>query len=354
MTVGEEVVKEAKIVMTRKAEAYKALANAQAEFKPVKMNKSASIPFKNKETGQFSYKEYKYGDLAAILEATRPALNKHGISFSHECGITYDDGCYVSATPVLRFSNGYEMRDGTVTMRPANVNPHAIGSVMTYAKRYSLTAKLGIAAEEDDDGHGAMPSSDEEKTSNRKPKTPSKGRPATAPREQSSSNEKIEQFVNGKLNPKYQTANGLLSIQKVKKLIGAVEEKNIDKHKFMQFLNQGIYKETPVQKPYDIRQSDFDAIMMIVDQWEALEKKIDNSPEDQSAVNLINLDQEAAIKDKVKEFDIDRKQFMVWLHDFAVAKGDADVKKVCDVHADWYHEIMQKLDDPIDIMAHGK
>jgi hypothetical protein len=36
-------------------------------------------------------------------------------------------------------------------------NPQAIGSAITYARRYTLTGLLGIAADLDDDAEAAMP-----------------------------------------------------------------------------------------------------------------------------------------------------------------------------------------------------
>ena len=41
---------------------------------------------------------------------------------------------------------------------PAQADPQKLGSLITYLKRYSLQAMLGIATE-DDDGNSAMPSS---------------------------------------------------------------------------------------------------------------------------------------------------------------------------------------------------
>lgn len=339
MTVGQEMAEEMKkqaTGITMKAEAFKALAAAQAEFCAVKMNKCAITK---------GNKKYKYGDLSAITDATRPALNKHGIASTFEVAVSYDDGCYVSATPVLMFSNGFEMRDGTVTMRASGPDPHSIGSVMTYAKRYAMSAKLNIAAEEDDDGHAGMPDGNGDSAPPQNNRTP---RPRTAPKEQSSSNSKIEQFVNGKLNPKYQTANGLLSIQKIKKLTEEVKKKEINPIDLIAFLNKGVYKKTPIEKSYEIRQADFDAIMMIVDQWETVSKK-----EMPAEVDLITLDQETVIKDKVKGEEIDIKQFMRWLGDYTAAMGDR-VEKVSEIHAEWYDGIIEKIDDPIDIMAHGK
>src|SRR5262249_26840935 len=42
-------------------------------------------------------------------------------------------------------------------------NPQALGSLLTYLRRYAITALLGIATEEDDDGKAAKPKSSSSK-----------------------------------------------------------------------------------------------------------------------------------------------------------------------------------------------
>ena len=44
---------------------------------------------------------------------------------------------------------------GVYPVRPAQNTPQGMGSAITYARRYSLSAMLGLAADDDDDGNAA-------------------------------------------------------------------------------------------------------------------------------------------------------------------------------------------------------
>jgi hypothetical protein len=43
----------------------------------------------------------------------------------------------------------------TVNMQPEKNSPQAIGSAITYMRRYAISAVLGLIVEEDDDGNKA-------------------------------------------------------------------------------------------------------------------------------------------------------------------------------------------------------
>ncbi len=45
---------------------------------------------------------------------------------------------------------------GTITMQASKDNPQAVGSALTYARRYSLMAIVGIASEDDDGTSASM------------------------------------------------------------------------------------------------------------------------------------------------------------------------------------------------------
>lgn len=121
---------------------YAALAAAQAEFKPIAKN------CVNPAFGS------KYADLQSILDGTRPALNRHGL-FLFQRVTSSKDG--VSVETVVSHSSGETLSSGVLLIPVISPkNPaQAFGSAETYARRYSLSAFLGVSADEDDDGNGA-------------------------------------------------------------------------------------------------------------------------------------------------------------------------------------------------------
>nr|DAL46431.1 MAG TPA_asm: ERF superfamily protein [Caudoviricetes sp.] len=121
---------------------YAALAAAQAEFKPV---------VKNCVNPAFGS---KYADLQSILDATRPVLNRHGL-FLFQRVMSSRDG--VSVETCVSHASGETLSSGVLflpVISPKNPS-QAFGSAETYARRYSLSAFLGVSADEDDDGNGA-------------------------------------------------------------------------------------------------------------------------------------------------------------------------------------------------------
>lgn len=121
---------------------YAALAAAQAEFKPIAKN------CVNPAFGS------KYADLQSILDGTRPALNRHGL-FLFQRVTSSKDG--VSVETCVTHATGGTLSSGVLFIPVVNPkNPaQAFGSAETYARRYSLSAFLGVNADEDDDGNGA-------------------------------------------------------------------------------------------------------------------------------------------------------------------------------------------------------
>jgi hypothetical protein len=93
----------------------------------------------------------KYADLSSIRDACRP-LAKHGLAFLQP---TRADGPHVTVTTVLIHSSGEWISEDLTLTAGANT-PQAVGSAITYGRRYGLAAMVGIAPE-DDDGEAAEP-----------------------------------------------------------------------------------------------------------------------------------------------------------------------------------------------------
>ncbi len=122
------------------AELVKALVAAQAEFKPV--NKNHENPF---------YKSH-YADLGDIIEATSPALRKHGLAVVQLPGMNGTG--MPNVTTMLTHTSG-EWVAGELSLPAGKPDAQGYGSAFTYGRRYGLQAILGVAAEEDDDGNAA-------------------------------------------------------------------------------------------------------------------------------------------------------------------------------------------------------
>lgn len=127
------------------AELCDALCKAQGEFKAIP--KDSEVEVKNKE-GRKLY-SYKYADLTTIIDCTRPQLSKHGLSFTQDYCKHRVLG--VGIVTILFHKSGQWLKTGFVPC-PINSNDmKAVAGQFTYGKRISLTAALGVSADEDVD-----------------------------------------------------------------------------------------------------------------------------------------------------------------------------------------------------------
>jgi hypothetical protein len=92
----------------------------------------------------------KYADLASCWEACRKPLTDNQLTILQPVKA---DGPSVTVTTILAHSSGQWMSE-SLTMTAGANTPQAIGSAITYGRRYGLCAMVGIAPE-DDDGEGA-------------------------------------------------------------------------------------------------------------------------------------------------------------------------------------------------------
>jgi len=129
-----------------------ALAAAQAEMSAARMDR------------RNTYYNANYATLASVIEASRPALTRHGLAVSQAVSIEGRDviitttighksGQYVSSA--LRATARELPRKGdkgqpTSTDQPLSVQ--ALGSTITYLRRYAYAAMVGVVADEDADG----------------------------------------------------------------------------------------------------------------------------------------------------------------------------------------------------------
>ncbi|MGX5475976.1 ERF family protein [Bacillus toyonensis] len=146
-----------------KSETITELAKALVKFNSEvnKIAKDADNPFfKN-----------NYATLDTIIDEIRPILSKHGLSIMQ---IPSGDGQNVTLKTLLLHESGEWLESDELTMKPVKNDPQAVGSCITYARRYSLAAFLSLNTGEDDDGNGATYGKDKPKPKGNGGQAPSK------------------------------------------------------------------------------------------------------------------------------------------------------------------------------------
>jgi hypothetical protein len=118
-----------------------ALAKAQGQMELAK--KSEANP----------YFKSKYADLAEIWDVIRKPLSDNGLSVAQGAS---SEGSKVKCSTLLMHTSGEWLED-VLEMTAKDASPQAIGSGITYARRYGIQAMVGVAAEKDDDGNMAQP-----------------------------------------------------------------------------------------------------------------------------------------------------------------------------------------------------
>lgn len=103
-----------------------------------------------KETGDAGSYQYRYAGLGSVSKKILPLLGKHGLSFTSAPTLT-DAGKFVLRYRLLHESG--EEINGEYPLSGANAQ--AQGSMITYARRYSLLAVTGVSPDQDDDDAAA-------------------------------------------------------------------------------------------------------------------------------------------------------------------------------------------------------
>lgn len=117
-----------------------ALTNAQKEF-CVAVFDSSNPHFKN-----------KFASLRSLREATKEQLSIHGLSISHTLG---RDALGLHLETILAHTSGEWMSSETPLFLGKN-DMQALGSAITYAKRYAKSAILDLVDGLEDDGNIAV------------------------------------------------------------------------------------------------------------------------------------------------------------------------------------------------------
>lgn len=128
--------------------------NAKQEYMAAFAEMQPEIPsvIKTGRTNNATYAKYE-----KIVESIQPILGKHGFGFSHR--VNQSNG-QIEVVCILSHRGGHS--EETQFIAPADTSGsknsvQAIGSTVSYGKRYTLNALLGISTkDEDNDDNGAV------------------------------------------------------------------------------------------------------------------------------------------------------------------------------------------------------
>jgi hypothetical protein len=143
---------------------------AQSEFTSALKAKTADAS----RAGGGGFK-FDYADLEMVDAACKPALNKHGIGVHHFPSTTPEG--VVNVLTMLMHGKSEQWIACSLGMKPSMNTPQAIGSTITYCRRYGLASICGVVTSDDDGAEASKPAPGDAARSRSVPKQP----PAAAP-----------------------------------------------------------------------------------------------------------------------------------------------------------------------------
>ena len=117
-----------------------ALSKVQGELQPA-IKDSANPFFKS-----------KYADLSSIWNVCRPVLSKFGLAVIQSVDKNNEQLILITT---LAHSSGQWMKSYAPLLM-GKMDSQALGSSMSYMRRYCLAAIVGVVVDEDDDGEASM------------------------------------------------------------------------------------------------------------------------------------------------------------------------------------------------------
>jgi len=136
-----------------KQQAVKSFYEAKSQFQlscpEIPRNVKKNIPDRN---GKPTNKVFHYADLAQILKTIKKPLCDFGLSIRFE---QKQENGLVDITCILSHKDGHSEQTSLCSQPDSSGGKaaiHSVASAVTYLKRYTLEAVLGISATQDDDG----------------------------------------------------------------------------------------------------------------------------------------------------------------------------------------------------------
>lgn len=123
---------------------FAALAKAQGEITSAELDAE----------GQAGTRVYSYATLTSVMTAVRKPLSDNGLSIIQMPERTRQGEVdLLRLTTILAHESGQSISN-VFEMYPPKQDPQGIGSAMTYMRRYTVMAIIGIAGANDDDAEG--------------------------------------------------------------------------------------------------------------------------------------------------------------------------------------------------------
>ena len=129
----------------KKSESISELSKALAKFQS-----NVKQPLKDKDNPFF---RSKYVPLENVVEAITQEAPNHGLSFVQWA--LNDEQGRVGVATMLMHESGEWIEFDSVHMKADKETAQGAGALITYLKRYSLSAVFGITSDQDDDGNSA-------------------------------------------------------------------------------------------------------------------------------------------------------------------------------------------------------
>lgn len=141
-----------------------ALAKSWAAIESPKHN--ARVQVSTRKGGKYTF---EYTDLNGILAAVRPIFIQNKLTIMQNSYSTIENGITLACVETTFLHESGEYAKSYPLKFPAAESMQDFGGQITYMKRYSLAAMLGIATEKDDDANGSSGNSYQYENNARQP-----------------------------------------------------------------------------------------------------------------------------------------------------------------------------------------
>jgi hypothetical protein len=96
----------------------------------------------------------KYADLGSVWDAARPVLSKNGLCIMQTTEVCSERNQVVMVTTLAHISG--QWMKSYLPLNPSKNDSQGMGAAITYLRRYSLSALVGVVCDDDDDGETAV------------------------------------------------------------------------------------------------------------------------------------------------------------------------------------------------------
>lgn len=134
-------------------------SDAIDKIAPALVKAQSELKHAIKDTGNEAFKRngkaMKYADLTSVWDAAKPVLTTNKLAALQDV-VSNENGMGVRTRLLHESGQWIEFDPPMIPL--SKKDAHGAGSVLTYGRRYSLSAALGVVADEDDDGNAAVQS----------------------------------------------------------------------------------------------------------------------------------------------------------------------------------------------------